>query len=262
MPPTRTPRPRRAPPLTAEEEQALVLGLLQDNGGCRLPCWWGFTPGVTAWYTADTFFASHGKRVQRHKGSQMTNYGVDFDIPQYSLQIYQDYFVADDTIDIISIRAVPAERNGEIVYGNVQFAENLEPYLLSQMLAVYGQPSQSFLKTYSSDLPGWLPFSLLLFYPEQGILVEYNGPIGEEGKRYGPIEEGEMIRICPWRSEINLWLWSPERAMTIGRVTGDYIDVSDYRSLEEVTGMSIEQFYQTFSQPDNQTCLETPADLW
>jgi hypothetical protein len=49
----------------------------------------------------------------------------------------------------------------------------------------------------------------------------------------------------------------------IGRVaTGRVGDVGDYRSLEEATEMSIEQFYQIFVQPDNQTCLETPADLW
>jgi hypothetical protein len=38
--------------------------------------------------------------------------------------------------------------------------------------------------------------------------------------------------------------------------------VSEFLSVEEAAGMSIEQFYQTFVQPGNQTCLETPADLW
>lgn len=196
------------------------------------------------------------------RSSQQTSYSVGFSVPHHNLRIYQYYLVTDDTIDVISIHAVPPERDGEFVYGDAQFAKDLEPYMLPQMLAVYRQPSQVFVKTYSGDLPGWLPFSLLLFYPDQGILVEYEGPVGEEGKRYGPLEEGEMIRICPWRSKINLWLWSPDNAMTIGRVTGGYIDVDGYRSLEEATRMSIEQFYQAFSQPGNQTCLETPADLW
>ena len=191
----------------------------------------------------------------------MMDYGIDSNIPQYSLRIYQDYFVIDETIDTISIRAVP-ERGEEFVYGDAQFVKALKSYMLPQVLTVYGQPSQVFLRTHSGDLPGWLPFSLLLSYPDQGILVEYDGPIGEEEKHYGPLEEGEVIRVCPWRSEINLWLWSPDNARTIARVTGGYIDVGDYRSLEEATGLSIEQFYQTFSQPDNQTCLETPADLW
>jgi hypothetical protein len=216
---------------------------------------------VTAWYTADAFFASHGKRVWMYRSSQQTSYSVEFGVPHHEVQIYQHYLVTADTIDRIKIHAVPPERDGEFVYGDAQFAEDLESYMLPQLLAVYGQPPQVFLKTYS-NAPDSLPFSLLLLYPDRGILVKYNGPIGEEGKHYGPIEEGEMIRICPWRAEINLWLWSPDNAMTIDRVTGGYIDMDDYRSLEDATGMSIEQFYQTFSQPDNQTCLETPAELW
>ena len=39
-------------------------------------------------------------------------------------------------------------------------------------------------------------------------------------------------------------------------------ELSNFYSLEEVTGMSVEQFYQTFVQAGNETCLEVPADLW
>jgi hypothetical protein len=38
--------------------------------------------------------------------------------------------------------------------------------------------------------------------------------------------------------------------------------MSGFRPLEEATGMSVEQFYQSFVQPNNNRCLETPADLW
>jgi hypothetical protein len=33
-------------------------------------------------------------------------------------------------------------------------------------------------------------------------------------------------------------------------------------SLLEATGMDLEAFYEKFKQPDNQSCLETPAYLW
>lgn len=46
---TATPRPTLAnsplPTLPPNEAQALVLELLEHNAGCRLPCWWGFSPG-------------------------------------------------------------------------------------------------------------------------------------------------------------------------------------------------------------------------
>jgi len=70
--PTQTPLPPRpskaltptsVPTLADSEEQELVLNLLQDNGGCQLPCWWGFTPGETTWHTAQEFFASRQPRI-------------------------------------------------------------------------------------------------------------------------------------------------------------------------------------------------------
>jgi hypothetical protein len=53
-----------------------------------------------------------------------------------------------------------------------------------------------------------------------------------------------------------------EDVPSIGSYTYAADEMSGLHSLEDATGMSIEQFYQTFSQPDNQTCLQTPADLW
>ena len=37
---------------TNVEGQKLVQELLENNGGCKLPCWWGFTPGKTTWVEA------------------------------------------------------------------------------------------------------------------------------------------------------------------------------------------------------------------
>jgi hypothetical protein len=35
------------PTLSADEARMVMLDWLQNNGGCRLPCIWGLTPGVT-----------------------------------------------------------------------------------------------------------------------------------------------------------------------------------------------------------------------
>ena len=84
---THAPRPTLGPTLTNDEEQTLVLNLLQENGGCELPCWWGFTPGETAWATAERFFlivweenrgirqfAGDGSRCRfLHSQSRLTN---------------------------------------------------------------------------------------------------------------------------------------------------------------------------------------------
>jgi len=258
IPPTRTPSPTPVPTMTADEEYVFVSEMLQDNGGCRLPCWWGFTPGETPQQTPRAFFTSLGKQIQ----GSVRNYTVVFNNPGH-YESYQSY-IGDGILDMIGINAgPPVGQDGYPAYGDHQFGGDWRTYMLPQMLEVYGPPQQVFLETYSSG-PDRLPFRLWLFYPDQSFLVKYEGFTGEEGKG-GWVEAGQAIRMCPWRSEVALWLWPPEREMTledIDPMIRNPVDPDRIRSLEEATGISIEQFYQTFSQPDNQACLETPADLW
>lgn len=267
VPPTRTPlptytpeppTPTAAPTLTADEEQALALNLLQTNAGCRLPCWWGFTPGMTDWQTAQTFFASVGKTSVKYSDARITNYTVKFSVPQHDGQIGQVYNVKDGVIDMIWVSGGTV-RNRERVYGDVQFTEDWRRYMLPELLDDYGQPTAVLLRTFYSVPEGsFIPFNLLLFYPQQGILARY----------YGPTERvGERIRICPQQADITLWLWSPEQEMSLEDIArwGQQFpieEVPDFRSLEEATGWSIEQFYQTFVQSGDQPCFETPADMW
>jgi hypothetical protein len=256
--PTATSRPTLtptlAPTLSADEEKTVVLSLLQDNAGCRLPCWWGFTPGETKWQAAQTFFLSLGKEIpSRRQKSGATSYGVTFHVPQHGLELEQSYIVrADETIEMISLLVLGSPDFEE------EFAQDLGNYLLSQLLATYGQPSEVLLRTYL-DPEGMYPFHLLLYYPEQGIMVRYID-LAER--------DGEILRFCPKQPGITLWLWSPERRMTIMDIAITGVEgfpedeVAYFRPIDEVTEMSIERFYQTFAQSADDTCLETPADLW
>jgi len=241
--------------MTPDEEYAFVSEMLRNNGGCRLPCWWGFTPGETSWETTQTFFTSRGVTIWDYGSTQ--DYTIVFDIPDRGHNHDQIYFGEDGTLDRISIHALPPEdENWRYMYGDPQFAEDWRTYMLPQILGAYGPPSQIFLGTGGAP---WSPFDLLLFYPEERFLVEYVG-VAEE-------REGETWRVCPHRVEIALHLWSPERSMNLEDIPGVVSSHADDETwgpypLEEATGMSIEQFYQTFSQPGNQTCLDVPADLW
>lgn len=256
--PTVTPSPTVAPTLTADQEQALVLDLLQNNAGCQLPCWWGFTPGKTSWQTAQTFFTLLGKMPGEYRGPGMLNYTVDFRIPRHDVQIGQVYIIRDGLIEAIWIGASTV-RNHERVYGDKQFAKDWRRYFLPQLLTTYGQPTEVLLRTFRGVPEGsFVPFNLLLFYPQQGFLVWY----------YGPTElKGERIRMCPEQTEIALWLWPPDQKMTLEDIArwgqGFSIEeVSGYHSLEKATGLSPETFYKIFRDASNQACLETPVDMW
>jgi hypothetical protein len=234
----------------------MVLDLLKNNGGCRLPCWWGFTPGKTDWRTTLAFLSSSGKAITGY-GSPYVTYEVSFKIPKHEVTIDQAYIVRDKTVDSIWV-GISMVHNDEAVFGDPLFAEDLQPYFLPHLLETYGQPEQVLLKTFSgAPEGGWAPFRLMLFYPRQGFLVIYQGP----NERIG-----EQIRWCPSKTNIALWLWLPERELTLQDVArvGPNLpveEINSFRSLEEATSMNVEAFYKSF-KGDAITCLETPANLW
>lgn len=258
-PPESTPplSPTMAPRLTADQEKLVVLDLLQSNAGCQLPCWWGFTPGKTAWQTAHTFFASLGK-VAIDQGRPFPSYKVEFTIAEYGMHLFQEYIIIGGTIKMIWIGA-GMTRNNEAVFGDPLFAQALQRFMLSQLLATYGQPEEVLIRTFgSAPNGGWVPFHLLLFYPHRGILVDYQGP--NERK-------GENLRWCPQKTNVSLWLWSPEDKWTLEDIArlGPNLSLDElkaYHPLEEATDMSLEAFYKTFKGANNRLCLETPADMW
>ena len=52
---TPTPAGLTVPTLPPSEAESRIISLLEDNGGCRFPCFWGFTPGQTDMVTVSTF---------------------------------------------------------------------------------------------------------------------------------------------------------------------------------------------------------------
>jgi len=127
-------------------------------------------------------------------------------------------------------------------------------YTLPQLLTTYGRPTEVWLKTFRTSREGSLPFFLMLFYPQRGILAMYVS----EGRA-----RDKQIQSCPRQEGAVLWLWSPERQVTLEDISPTGVgEAQSYRRLEDATRMDLETFYQTFKEPNNATCLETAADLW
>ena len=53
--------------LEPDEMQAYVREMLQTNGGCELPCWWGIIPGKTSWKEMQAAFTDQAiaRRIPR-----------------------------------------------------------------------------------------------------------------------------------------------------------------------------------------------------
>jgi hypothetical protein len=64
---------------------------------------------------------------------------------------------------------------------------------------------------------------------------------------------------------IRLAVWSPQLDLAYSEAAEATLHLrpSPYElPLEEATGMTVTSFYETFKNPENEACLETPAELW
>ncbi len=237
--PTETAIPKET--LIPEQAQKLVQELLENNNGCRLPCWWGITPGKTSWTEARSFLQSFAIYIGETGG-------VRVPLPSpYSNADYmeQEYFIKDGIVDYIRI-----------------FNFNLAPkYFLPNFLKAYGQPSEIWIRTFAKEDLGIQNFVVDLFYQAKGILIEYSSgdPLTEtDGK----------LQNCFIKNMDSpfIYLWSPEKqSLSFQEAKQKFLDTRNLPEplpLETATGMDIKTFYETFKNPITKACIETPQNLW
>lgn len=228
------------------EGQKLVQELLGDNSGCKLPCWWGVTPGTTSWVEARQIL----EKVSLSIGGQES--GDVFAMSVHVLLPYPHNFAK-------YLEHLYVIRNGIVDYIHI-YNYNLAPdYFLVNLLDTYGQPTEIWMRTYSKAEMGIQNYTIALFYQDNGMLIEYS--TGD------PLKEVDgKLQSCLIKEMDSpfIHLWSPEDQ----RLSPEYAKMFLVKTLPEpmplleATGMDIKTFYETFKNPDTDVCLETPKDLW
>lgn len=229
------------PTLTNDRAKELVRELLENNAGCRLPCWWGITPGKTTWVDARHFLESFALYIGETGG-------VRIPLPDpYSDATYLEhgYFINNGIVEYIHI-----------------FNFNLAPnYYLPKFLELYGQPDEIYVRTFAKAEMGIQNYTVDLFYQNLGILIEYS--TGEPLKDIDGKLQNCLIKDM---DSPFMFLWSPEElGLTFQDAKQKFLDTSNLpepRPLLEATGMVVKTFYETFKNPDTNACLETPINLW
>ena len=245
-PATATPRPTATATLTAEQINANLLELMMTNGGCELPCWWGFIPGETLLDAAQERLLALGGRVH----VELANLGRD--------QGVGITFESDDgLIQTINVGSyLSSEEDKE------QYIQVWQTYDLTTMLDDYGPPSQVLIYRPFQPEPGQPFYHLLLFYEQSGFALEYFGDA-----EILMLDEGRY-RAClgiadTW--QVELFLYQPEQidnifervlpASSISYIA-DPDTVYEIISWPQATGMSLDAFYEMFHAPEGNTCLE------
>jgi hypothetical protein len=242
LPPTLTPLPA----LNPNQALAKIRELLQTNGNCNLPCWWGIVPGKTTFAEAQNFFRQFNPLPFLQNDApnkQFANYLIPVSeniSPAFGIDVYLD--IEDKVVKIIAVESIESATN----------------FGIQKMLFDYGQPSEIWVFAYRSYLGGVPPADVLLFYPSRGILARYSTELTEIN------ENKDSATICLDGSP-SLVLWSPieqidfERAQTYARL--------DYREygrlllpLYKATNISLDEFYEY--RMKERICIKTTLSLW
>jgi hypothetical protein len=242
--PTETTTLTPLPNLPADEAMDLVVELLNTNAGCQLPCYWGFTPGITLWDETGQFLEAIAYKYSTQTRAKDTVSGaVTLSVPEEidpSLYLMQAYTVQDGIIDRIRVQTgiVPT-------------------YTLSTFMNTYGPPDEIWVAPGREEPEA---FIVRLFYPGEGILAAYY--------RFTTMVTNTDVVICP-RNESNpsLTLWSPVKNKSFFDVHNEVLGHIDselflFHKIEEVTDMNVETFYDTYSDPDTEICFHIPREKW
>lgn len=280
VPLTSTPTPTQLQPtaistLQLEDASTEILRLLLEDNACTFPCWWGLIPGKTRINDTKNFLNSFhvlsGQALQFKKNNGYMFIGLPQEQNSY-LEIYIEF---EGEADVLKWLQVSIQRkikvinfSGEVSYEtsweDPKLAEITKPFSLSHVLLTYGSPSQVFLYTNQTALlkRPW-PISLVVFYPEQGFLIEYIADSNTVIKNSG-------VTWCPSFAFPSFGFWSPSEEITLNKISPfinsqqqEYggVDWGRFKTIDEAAGMSIEEFYSTFMN-DEETCITTPAEIW
>jgi hypothetical protein len=248
--PTATETPIAIPTPPDGEITQQALWLFETNNGCQLPCWWGIVPGETEGSIAEEFLSRFDPVIYRTSSTPGLEYY------EATIPLPTDVFAEERTqLRFLTQNGIVQYIDTDVSMGNTP-PGYLTPYRLSTFLTTYGQPAEVWVSTYRAPYgPNDLPFRVVLFYPDQGIAALYSDNASKQG---------DVVRGCPQQGPVKfLSLWHAPLGLTFEEVKSRAAVYNvDFLSLEESTTMDVATFYETFKDPENITCLETPASFW
>jgi hypothetical protein len=249
------PKPSMILPIAQEEEY--LVNNLASNADCELPCWWGIKPGETTTQYVQQMFLNLGKSVSHNEDGRGLQYRVSL-FGRHSPYPF-DYTVEHRWFDKNGIVDLLGVTGSALKWAPPQhFTQDWRRYALPEVLARYGVPSRILVHYWSF---GW-QYNVALVYEDQGFLIAYSGLIGDDSSN----DSEESLSICPAQNrptKINIWTAQAksDRLRKLGFSHGEVDPSESYAlSLEEVTDLTIQDFYNTFLNPDATTCLIVPRN--
>jgi len=259
FPPTPTQTLTPAPTLTDAQSQTYLFNLLKDNAGCKLPCWWGITPGVTYWVDARKLIEYMGYGTSDHPHGNLYTYhgsgSFRWSSPFTPIDI--GFYDEESIVEGIDVDSIANE--------DTNFFRTLwKSYSPEQVIATYGPPTRILVGVF--EYTNFLKSSrVTLIYDDGKFMMDY-----ESQALAVDIKGKPMFRVCPswgditWGPKLDMFILSPNNTMSLE----EYIQlISSYnftgaKSIDEAAGISPSEFTQRFIPGHGPACFDTPQEMW
>jgi len=224
---------------------------MKNNAGCTLPCWWGVIPGKTTWQEAEQFLTYLGLRIvsKFYPDEGIIYHGSSYNFSEPFLN-----------------RCGFVERKGivDTIFAGAEGSTNptafqtiWERYSPTQVINDYKTPSRVLLRASghivgNTNKDGYI---LWIFYDQLGFMIRYDSSV----------ITSPTYHICPNMDDTNIRMTMQSPSNPQPLEWDDSIlthDRNTVRTIEEATGLSLEEFYKRFTQPDQPGCFDTPRNIW
>ena len=243
------------------EQEAYLLDLIETNNNCRLPCLFGIQPGISTW--------------EEIRSVESPFYFRKVYLPDSNGFLYLHSYVKDKFphLEIAfsgSRRLIKYIAAAEYIFlpDNPRYssamAKAAQAYFLPNILAQYGMPSRILLKAQGQLGPNsGNQAELLLFYDHLGFGIHYFyiNVVTQD-------QENSILHTCPRDDHLEsfrLYLQAPDDRTPLQKIAatpigGSFFPYSLLRPLEDVTTLSIEDFYHRFTSSRIKDCFDVRPD--
>ena len=249
------------PTLNSVEEGILVQEFMATNGGCQLPCWWGFklgeslesigeafiTIGIGPWRVAISGFGDGGEQGYIKLGY------FDSASSTYNIGISMDFYATNNIVELIEVTVERPLRQ----YGEEMLVRDWEKYSLNSILQKYGKPPYVYLIPQNVADLGPSNYVLILYYPDLGFKFSY-----QPYETSSSDTETELCLNLGNIQQISLSLYNPEfvymwaNYLLPPALNLEAEDHLNQWTWEAQTGMDLNSFYETYKDPNNLGCIQ------
>jgi hypothetical protein len=232
------------PTLSEEVRKQNLIKWFTTNGGCKYPCFWGVNPGAP-FQQVFSLSPYIGEPPIKYKNEYSFLISLDeLNFLDFSI----DYYEKKGYVEKIRARLTEAVRHPDYMDAfGISFS-------LSSILIHYGQPSNVLLQIQPRvEINSPIGYTLYLLYLREGFAVEYAGVVSSE----------DPLIVCVFLEDYHLRSIGLEiqDSKAMESLQGELLK-QGFLPIEEVTSMSRDDFYETFSSFENNQCIETSIDYW